>query len=219
VVQASVWLDFDEGSAGEGAVVTTAANNGLWAVDSSWGVRLPVYSGVSDPPRAVVRIRASDTSDPLSPRTSEFEFGADFRLDATSTGSTVDNGDNLIQRGLFRDRGQYKLEVDAGKLACRVKGATGQVTVRSPVSISRGAWYRAFCRRAGTQVVLKVARIISGGLGTFTSTTANGGTGDVDMGGSVPLSAGGKLSADGLLVLAATDQFNGIVDRVFYRRL
>jgi len=232
---AQVMLNFDEGDAGSGSSISSAVNSGSAAIRvdvvtrsggaakrtaalaSRWGVRLPAFSDSSDPARAVLRIRAS-SGDPLSPRSDPFDFGADFRLDPRSTGSSVDNGDNLVQRGLYNDRGQYKLELDGGRVGCRVKGASGAVYVRSTVQIQRDTWYRAVCRREGDQVTVHVARLTASGPGSFTRTTAQGATGDVNLGDTVPLSAGGKLRNDGAMEVSATDQFNGVVDRVLYRR-
>lgn len=228
-------LTFDDGTAAEGSVVTTSRNSGSAAVridvvtrsggtarradgmDSPWAVRLPAYTGSSDPARAVLRIRATGTSDPLSPRTRDFAFGVDFRLDATSTGLTVDNGDNLVQRGLYGDAAQFKLEVDGGHVACRVKGAAGSVYVRSTLAVRRGVWYRTICTRNSGSLVVHVASVTSSGPGAYIRTARSGTAGDVNMTDAVPMSVGGKLSANGSMVLAATDQFNGVVDRVFYR--
>jgi hypothetical protein len=228
-------ITFDEGTAREGSVLTTSHNSGSAAVRidvvtrsggaarrtagmaSPWAVRLPAYTGSSDPARAVLRISATGTSDLLSPRTSAFSFGADFKLDATSTGSSVDNGDNLVQRGLYGDAAQYKIEVDGGRVACRIKGAAGTVYVRSSLSVRRGTWYRAICTRSSGAVVVYVASVSSAGPGSYVRTGRSGTTGDVNLPDAVPMSLGGKLGANGSMVLGATDQFNGVIDRVFYR--
>jgi hypothetical protein len=231
-----VLLTFDEGTKSSGSIVTSAANSGSAAVRvdvvtrsggtarradgmaSRWAVRLPAYSSSSDPARAVLRIRATDTSDPLSPRTDPFAFGADFRLDSRSTGTSVDNGDNLVQRGLYNEAAQFKLEVDGGRVGCRVKGSAGALYARSPVTVERGVWFRAICRRDGTSLILRVARVYASGAGPFTRTSVTGSTGDLNMGDAVPMSVGGKLNGNGSMVLSATDQFNGVVDAVVYRR-
>jgi hypothetical protein len=72
---------------------------------------------------------------PAQPGSRDFEFGAGFSLDTKSTGDHADNGDNLIQRGLFGDKAQYKIQVDKGKVSCRIKGSGGaQVSIGGKVS-------------------------------------------------------------------------------------
>jgi hypothetical protein len=234
--RADVRVTFDEGSGGRGSVVRSARSTGTADVrvdvvtrsggtarrvrgtGSRWAVRLPALQESSDPARAVLRIRATGGGDPLSPGEHGFIFGADFRLRAESVGGPVDNGDNLVQRGLWNDPAQIKLEVDGGTVGCRVKGSAGDVYVRSSVRVQPGQWYRALCRRAGHGLVLRVAAVSASGAGPFTRDRADGDIGVVDMADAVPMSVGGKLSADGSMDLAATDQLNGAVDRVVYRR-
>lgn len=176
----------------------------------------PDFQRTVDEPRAVLQVRGSRSSDgdELDPGRSAFAFGATFRLDAVSDGTSVDNGDNLVQRGLALDVSQYKLEVDHRRPACRVKGSAGTVRVVSSVVAEAGSWYRARCRRHPGRVVLVVTDSSSGHK---TRTTGWGSTGSLrPESPRVPLSVGGKLQADGALE-SATDQFNGSIDDVVLR--
>jgi hypothetical protein len=175
-------------------------------------VRLPAYRA-SNPPLAALAVTDRDGADDLAPGTARFRFGADFTVDAASQGSAVDNGNNLVQRGLYRDRMQYKLELDGMRPACRVKGTTGAVTVRSPVTVAAGTWYRAVCERNGSEVTLTVTRLATGRAWTSSASRSTGGLRPSSP--SVPLSVGGKLDASGRLVVRSADQFNGKVDNAF----
>ncbi|NCT92609.1 hypothetical protein GXB85_16870 [Cellulomonas sp. APG4] len=166
----------------------------------------------SQAPAAVIAVRPPAGSAALAPGTRAFSFGADFRLDAGSTG--IDGGDNLVQRGLADDTGQYKLELDGQRAACVIKGNRGKVTVRSTLTVTRGAWYTAECRRSGDTVSLTVRRI----GGTSVTTTARGATGSVVTArADTPLSIGGKLTPAGKVATWSSDQFNGLVDNAFLR--
>lgn len=184
-----------------------------------WAVRLPAYSA-SDPAYAVVRVRNEALADPLSPGSRGFSFGADFALNATSSGTSADDGDNLIQRGLYDDTGQYKIQLDGRQASCRVKGSAGDEFVKvATVTVDAGRWYRVRCTRRANTVTLAIGEIGADGSVDFTSSSKTGSIGSVALERGVPLSIGGKLKSDGALVLGATDQFNGRVDRVLYRRL
>lgn len=121
---------------GGGGVATGAAGHPTGAA-----LQLPEYSA-NDPGYAVVRVTTSGADDALSPGSEPFSFGADFTLDADSSGTNADNGDNLVQRGLFDAPGQYKIQVDGGKASCRVMGSAGDVTVEAATRVLPGRWYR-----------------------------------------------------------------------------
>ena len=176
-------------------------------------VRTPVFNPTADGPRAVIRVVDRVGVDNLNPGGGSFTFGADFVRDANSERArSNDNGDNLIQRGLFDNRSQYKIQVDHGRLSCRIKGGQGVVTVTSPVPISAGRWYRARCTRAGTTVTLIVTRWTASGGAVSAATKRSGVIGSLTpVASTVPLSIGGKLAANGR-VLDTTDQFNGRID-------
>lgn len=167
---------------------------------------------------AILKVRSRGTDDLLSPERHDFVFGADVAMDGVTTGTASDNGDNLVQRGLYESSSQYKIQVDDGKVSCRIAGVLGEVLVSAPGRLDPGDWYRIRCRRAGDRVTLAVAPLTAHGTGHWVSHTGTGAIGPVLMASDVPLSVGGKLSWDGKLLPSSTDQFNGRVDRVFYQR-
>lgn len=209
----------NSGEAGVSISVVTANGGSLRALDQrGQSIRTPDFSASENPPRAVLSIRSDDEAgDVLNPGDAPFVFGADFALDRVSDGSSVDNGDNLVQRGLAGDPTQYKLELDARRPTCRIHGSRGDVRVVSPVQAEAGAWYRVRCLRQPAAVTLVVTDLETG---RETVTVEAGSTGSLSPeSGRVPLSVGGKLHTDGSLVDSATDQFNGAVDLVKLRIL
>jgi hypothetical protein len=140
-------------------------------------------------------------------------------LDAGATAShasgSTDNGDNVVQRGLYGNRSQYKIQVDGRRPSCRVKGSSGAVMVTSTVALSSGTWYRLICTRSGSTVSLQVTRYTStGSVASTTMSSASGATGTVRAPSwSQPISAGGKLNARGE-VARDSDQFNGRLDNI-----
>lgn len=179
-------------------------------------VRLPALASGWSAPRAVIRVRhQAQSGDPLSPGSRGFQFGAMFKKDERSAGTTTDNGDNLVQRGLASDPSQYKLEVDGGRLACRVKGDAGAVTVRSSVPIYWHRWYSAVCARSGSTVTVTVTEHLAD-TNRVTRSSASGSIGTLRWSKpKTPMSVGGKLAADGSIIRSATDQFNGIISDPF----
>jgi hypothetical protein len=195
-----------------GRVVSASARPGA----SGRAVRLPRFDPTRPAPRAVLRIASTGSTDGLDARSGPIRFGADFVLDAASAqpGSAVDDGNNLVQRGLWDDPAQLKLEVDSGRLTCRVKGRSGEVTVISTTTVRPGTWHRAVCQRSGQRVTLTLGTWSSAGAFTARSWSEAGTTGSLSpSAASVPWSVGGKLRNDGA-VHPATDQFNGSIDNV-----
>jgi hypothetical protein len=175
-----------------------------------WAVRLPAYRA-SDPRFAVLSVTDQGGANDLAPDLEAFRFGADFALDAQHEGGSADNGNNLVQRGLFGEAAQYKLDVDGGRPGCRVKGTDGVVSVRSSRPVRAGTWYRAWCTRDGSTVTLRVLRLGDRALWTY---RAHGATGRVVGPAGTALSVGGKLDAPDR-ISASSDQFNGVVDNAF----
>jgi len=177
-------------------------------------VRFPAATAdaAATPPRAVLSITPGPggDADALNPGARVFSFGASFRLDAVSTGGD-DNGDNLMQRGLIGSASQYKIQVDHDRPSCRVAGSDGEVLVRSPVRVRPGRWYTVRCSREDDRVTLQLSER---GSGTTQDVSATGRTGSLDASGDLPLSVGGKLTAQGTAVRSNSDQFNGEVDDV-----
>jgi len=178
-------------------------------------VQFPSYVRSGTYPRAVVRL-APTSGAALSPGTSTFEYGAVFRLDASSSGRSIDNGNNLFQRGLYADRAQLKLQIDHGYPSCLVKGSAGRVYARSNMKVTPDTWYRATCSRVGSRLTVAVTR--HGGSFTTVSKSVGGSTGTLTFGSSVRASIGGKLTSSGAIVSSSTDQFNGAVARVWISR-
>lgn len=177
-------------------------------------VRFPAYVATGRYARAVLRLTPTSGS-ALSPGSADFEFGAVLNLDRVSSGRSNDNGDNVLQRGLWGDRAQLKLEVDAGRPACSVKGDQGRRTVRSSVRLTRDAWYTVRCERMGGRLTVEVARYGASPV----RTTVSGQTGRLSFDPARPASVGGKLDSSGQIVAGATDQLNGAVARVWVRHL
>ena len=174
---------------------------------------LPSYTGQRSGPFAAVRVVA-DGNDWLSPGESGFSFGADVMLNPRSMGTEVDNGDNVVQRGLFEDSAQYKIQVDKRHPSCVVRGSAGALVAKSKTVLGDG-WYRVRCDRTGPDAItLTVTDLGAGGEPRVTS--AEGPIGDVEMAGDAPLSVGAKVSANGDLTVSSTDQFNGEIDNVYY---
>ena len=178
-------------------------------------VQFPSYVSSGTYPRAVVRL-TPQSGDALSPGSSAFEYGAVFRLNATSSGRSIDNGNNLFQRGLYADRAQFKLQIDHGYPSCQVKGSAGRVYARSSIKVTPDVWYHATCSRVGSRVTVGVTRY--GGSATTVSKVVGGSTGTLTFGSSVRASIGGKLTSSGAVVASSTDQFNGAVARVWISR-
>jgi hypothetical protein len=198
-------------------VVTTVAGT----IGQGRAADFPAHDGGVSGPRAIIRLSNTTNTDVLNPAASDFEFGADVRLDNTSaTSGSRDDGNNVFQRGLFGDSSQYKLEVDLRngdlKAICRIKGGSGAVEVKSE-PLEAGDNYRLRCKRRGNTVRLQVTPITpSGTLGQTVETQESGQIGLLTFPLSVPASVGGKLwSTSGNIAASASDQFNGVLDNAF----
>lgn len=216
-----VELTFEDGRPGSssgGAVLDIAEvtdNGGDIGSASSWdgsaAAEFPAYQVDTAPEAAVTAVDRAGVDD-LDPGSAAFRISADFSLGSPSWGSSTDNGNNLVQRGLFHAKTQYKLQVDYAHPGCRVKGRSGAVAVRSTRTVTPGIWYRATCTRSGTTVALTVTRLDNGTTWTY---RAAGATGSMTPSSrSIPLAVGAKVSATGDLVTDDADQFNGAVDNV-----
>ena len=107
----------------------------------------PSYGGASTAPRAVAAMTNTSSTDVLTPLAAGFAFGADIKSDPVSTGTAYDNGNNILQRGLFGDVAQYKIQIDHGYAMCRVKGDKGTIAVTSTQLMPTEAWFRVSCAR------------------------------------------------------------------------
>ena len=120
-----------------------------------------------------------------------------------------------MQRGLYADPTQYKLEVDEGLATCRIKGSSGDVLVTSKTPIDPGTWYRLRCLRSADSVMLTVIRWSADGSTATTQDRRTGATGDLTPPDpTVPLTVGGKLGSDAETIEPQSDQFNGMIDNV-----
>ncbi len=169
---------------------------------------------------AVVVVRPVEGAvDPTDPGGRNFAFGAEFALDEVTGRSSTDNGDNLVQRGLFGPDSQYKIQVDNGRPSCRVKGSEGTVNVHASEAVQPEHWYRVRCRRVGDQVILRVVTSVDA-VKQIREYVAEGAIGSVSFSaGDPPFSIGGKVDAAGQIVATDSDQFNGLVDDVFFRSM
>lgn len=91
-----------------------------------------------------------------NPGTQDFAMGIVF---TTQPIPQTNYSGNLMQKGLFADSGQVKLQLAAaskGTVNCRVKGRFGAKIITSTVNVDNGAWHTAVCWRAGNVVGLTV---------------------------------------------------------------
>jgi hypothetical protein len=202
------------------------------------GIGLPPFSATAGSPQTVIRISNRDPAggDRLDPATKDFVFGANFELDQAPTSqepSDVDDGDNLMQRGLYGDRSQYKIELDTRSPTCTLHGRAGRTGYRGVLDmhtapgfpaggVGSGSWYQVRCARTGpSSAQLTVSQLDQDGSVTHTWTTSDiepampaGPILDLTPAEpGTPLSVGGKLDDDGDLVTGESlDQFNGQVD-------
>jgi hypothetical protein len=187
-----------------------------------WGHSLRMEPFRPDQPAspAVVVVRPGPGApDRTDPGHHDFAFGADFMLDTETGVSPSDNGDNLVQRGLFGPRPQYKIQLDGGHVSCRVSGAEGAVLVRATDAVVPGQWYRVRCRRVGEVVTLRVVSSLES-VREVREYAVSGRTGTLSFGGNTPpFSIGGKVDVDGNVLAGDSDQFNGLVDDVVFRHL
>ena len=231
-----VWITFNNTQGGQ--EITSVRNSGRvrirqWVLTENGGVLVartssrtggraadyPAFDDSADGPRAVVAVRNRGTRDRLSPRSRRFAFGADVRIDATSAGGSYDDGNNVVQRGLYAKGSQFKIEVEGRRPACRVSGRSGAVTVTASSQLVADDWYRIACRRLvrpnGHRVELTVDPL-STDAATVTARSRLRRIGRLRFSRRVPISVGGKVDSS-LDIQDASDQFNGRIDNVFLR--
>jgi hypothetical protein len=223
-------LTFDEGAAPVGSSIGSVTNRGRQEVEvalathdggrvvrdvgtAGAGARLPAVDATRAPAAAVV-VRPVGPADRLSPGRARFVIGADFVLDPDSV-APGDDGDNIVQRGLYLDDAQYKLQVDQRRVSCRVEGDRGDVVVRSSVAVRPDRWYSAACSRRGQRLTLTVTRVHENlAWARPRAWTAAGPIGSVDFDAAVPVTIGAKVLASGAIAASDSDQFNGTLDNV-----
>ena len=180
----------------------------------------PAHSIGPDSPRAVIKITnlANSNLHLLNPAERDFWFGADVNLDTVNaTPGSNDDGNNVIQRGLYNETSQFKIEVDRLRPSCRIKGSLDDIRLEGN-PITPEETYRIRCERIGATIRLMVWPVnADGSLGSAVTNTAQ----VIDVGPlvfdrGIPMSIGGKLNNNGT-VNASTDQFNGTIDNAILR--
>ncbi len=87
---------------------------------------------------------------------------ADFAMGTVFTSDPIpakNYGGNVIQKGLFADPGQIKLQLSSkygGSSNCRIKGVNGGRLIESTVNVDDGGWHYALCWKEGSQVGITV---------------------------------------------------------------
>lgn len=236
---AELALTFED-TAGPGAVVPGTSNRGgaptSVTVTTRSGGRLVAAEGVDgvavrfpavrpdrpQPSQAALLVRpvlGPGDPDPLAPGEHDFVFGADVLLDAASEGAS-DNGDNVVQRGLYNDAAQYKLQIDHRRPSCRFAGSDGALVVRADTITVPGDWYRLTCSRTGTELALTMSRWDDGSWTETGRWSEQGDVGTLDFpvarkAEAPPVSVGAKADAAGEIPASSGDQFNGVLDNVY----
>jgi len=231
-------VDFDETVAEHGAALSGAENRGsavvrVW-VSAVQGGRVrsgagpfgsvAVFPSRGEEGAAALVVVPVDDPDPLAPGPGGFVLGADVRLDegvgdpeAEAAAAEHDNGENLVQRGLYSHPAQYKLQLDHGTASCVVRGDAGETKVSLPERLRAETWYRLRCVLAGDELSLQ-ARDVHG-VEPDQDVTVPAGVGTVAFPAGLPLAVGAKVGPDGQVPASSTDQLNGSVDHVYFRQL
>jgi hypothetical protein len=140
----------------------------------------------------------------FNPGSASFAVGVSLKAEAVP--ATGGYSPNVVQKGLFGDRGQWKLEVvhaRSGTVArCRFSGTRGHHTIldRRAKRLNDGRWHEVVCWRTTATYGISVDGVethLKGTVGAISS--------------SRPLRVAGKSADAGV-----TDQFQGIVDCVTY---
>jgi hypothetical protein len=228
VSAAAVLLDFDNEnplatSAAEHVSVRSLEAGGGQAVQVQSGngtsaLRFPPFAAGKEAPRLIIVLSPVGDPDPLNPEGKDFSFGADLRLSDASSGEAAkerdDNGDNVLQRGLFSDANQYKLQVDKGVPSCTVKSGEARLFVEFDQALD-DEWFRVRCDYAAGSLTVSVSRIHSDRVEELGRKTKSMSIESLGFSKTTPASIGGKIGANGELVLNDSDQFNGELDNVF----
>jgi hypothetical protein len=194
--------------AGGGQAVQVQSGNGTSAL------RFPPHSAETQAPRLVLVISPAGATDLLNPQGNDFSFGADLRLNDVSSGKGEDNGDNVLQRGLFSDATQYKLQVDKRVPSCTVKSGAARLIVKFDQGLDEG-WFRVRCDYEAGSLTLSVSKILTDRVEDLGDKTESMSIGSLGFSASTPATIGGKIGSNGELVLSESDQFNGELDNVF----
>lgn len=181
----------------EGGVVDDLTGLGhTMTLTGSWSVT----EGVSTPAVAFGAPSMGKTphDKALNPRAREFAVTAVFRIPQDTSG--LRDTPNMVQKGLYGDPGQWKMQLNPGPAAvqCRLKGSLRAYLITSAVSgVDDGNWHTATCWRTGGVVGVTVD-------GIDTQHTINVG----DIANGRPLQVGAKR------LWSTGDQFPGVMDYV-----
>jgi hypothetical protein len=97
-----------------------------------------------------------------NPGTQNFALGIVFTT--LPIPNTSSYSGNLMQKGLFGDPGQVKLQLVSpaqGTVNCRIKGTAGARVITSAVNVDDGGWHTAVCWRAGSVVGVTVDGVVT----------------------------------------------------------
>lgn len=220
LADSSVVLDFDgldplatsrEGVTGQARAEGDAGVRTIVSGDGTRGLVFPRWSE-TDEHRLVLVITPQAAASAPRPGNG-LTFGADVRLDAGPTAGGNDNGNNVVQRGLYTDLEQYKLQVDKRVPSCTVRTPAGRVEASSDHALGDG-WYRIGCQYDGVELTL-AASDLGAGAAVPTTVRTRAPLGPLSFPGTTDVAVGGKVDARGRLVRTQPDQFNGALDNVF----
>src|SRR5680860_255180 len=128
----------------------------------------------------------------------------------------ADRTDTVPEAPLTRHTGRRP---STSNLYCSASSYSPRCNTVLPLSarVNPRDWYRVACTRDESAVTMRVVQFLEGGGRRTSTKSASGPTGVVVMSSPrTPMSVAGKLQTDGRLV-PSTDQFNGVIDRVFLR--
>lgn len=136
----------------------------------------------------------------FNPGTRPFAYGATVKVDSPFTADA-----NLMQRGRFSETtDQWKLQLDAGRQGCVVKGDKGRVTVFAPTDVAAdGRWHSVIC----VITEKSVAYVVDGRVHRVDNTA-----GAITFTDPELLHVGGVFNSDGTI----NDPFPKPFDDVFF---
>jgi len=137
----------------------------------------------------------------LNPGSQDFTVSALVKV----TSGQLTSGANLMQKGVFADPAQWKLQLDDGKPGCRIAGTgpngTTSLLLTADASIAEQGWKFVQCKRRGDVLSLIV--------GTETVKSATGATMTITNTAKVNIGAKGPG-------LTNNDQFRGELDNAIF---
>lgn len=208
-VQASGKVGTRSLQAGGGQLIQVPSGNGTSAL------QFPSYDRGKNGPRLVLVLESGGGPDQFNPAGGEFSFGADLRLDAESSEKgSDDNGDNVLQRGLFSDQFQYKLQVDKRVPSCTVKSGATRMFVKLDQSFDDN-WFRVRCDYRSGTLTISASRILQDRFDDLGLKSVQGTIKPLQFSAKSPVTVGGKTTPEGELVFNESDQFNGDLDNVY----